>query len=302
VIGGGPIGSELAQAFLRLGSEVTLLELAPHILIREDADAAQGVQKAFVREGMRLVLGCKILRAERAGQAKRVYYTLEGKEQSVEADQVLVGIGRSPNVDGLNLEAVGVEYDKRKGVKVNDRLQTANPRIYAAGDIAMAHKFTHAADSAARIVIENALFFGKKKLSSLVMPWCTYTDPEVAHVGMYERQAQEQGIQVKTFVISFKELDRAIADGEEEGLCKIHLRKGTDQILGATLVARHAGEMINELTLAMVKKIGLGSLSQVIHPYPTQAEAIRKLADAYNGSRLTPGITKLLKKFLAWTR
>src|SRR5437667_12802 len=209
---------------------------------------------------------------------------------------------RAPNVEGLGLEAVGVQYDPARGVLVNDRLQTTNPRIYAAGDVCMQHKFTHMADAAARIVIQNTLFLGRKKLSALHVPWCTYTDPEIAHVGMYERDAARQGIAVDTFATPLSTVDRAIADGEEEGFVKVHVKKGTDRILGATVVARHAGEMLNGITLAMVGGLGLGTLANVIHPYPTQAEAIRKTADAYNRTRLTPRVKRVFQSWLAWTR
>ena len=187
-------------------------------------------------------------------------------------------------------------------MRVDDNLRTTNPRIFAAGDVCMAHKFTHAADFAARIVIQNALFFGKKKLSALTMPWCTYTDPEIAHVGLYEHEAASRGLAVRTFSVALADVDRAITDGEEEGFVKIHVRKGSDEILGATIVARHAGEMISELTLAMVGKIGLGRIAGVIHPYPTQADAIRKAGDAYNRTRLTPVVKRLFSTFLRWTR
>jgi len=181
-------------------------------------------------------------------------------------------------------------------------LQTTNPRIYGAGDICLKYKFTHTADATARMVIQNALFLGSKKLSALTIPWCTYTDPEIAHVGMYDRNAKEKGIEVETFVTYMKDVDRAITDGEEEGFVKIHVRKGTDKILGATLVAHHAGEMISELTLAMVGNVGLKTLSNVIHCYPTQAEAIKQAADAYNRTRLTPLIKDLFARWLAWRR
>jgi pyruvate/2-oxoglutarate dehydrogenase complex dihydrolipoamide dehydrogenase (E3) component len=185
---------------------------------------------------------------------------------------------------------------------VNDRLQTTNPSIYAAGDICLKYKFTHTADATARIVIQNALFGGRKKLSALTIPWCTYTDPEIAHVGMYERDARERGIAIDTFVRPLNEVDRAIADGEEEGFVKVHVRKGTDEILGATIVARHAGEMISEITLAMVGNLGLRALTNVIHTYPTQAEAIKQAADAYNRTRLTPFVKRLFTRWLAWRR
>ncbi len=304
VMGGGPIGCELAQAFHRLGCEVALFHRGSHILNKEDADAAEIVQNVFIREGIRLVLGCQMQRVEKTSAGKTLYYTCNGKSESVTVDEVLVGAGRAPNVEGLNLERVGVEYDPRKGVKVNDYLQTTNPKIYAAGDICMNWKFTHAADAAARIVIKNTLFspfgLGRSKLSSLVMPWVTYTDPEIAHVGMYEHEAQEKGIDVNTIKIPFSSVDRAIADGETEGFVKIHLKKGTDKILGATIVASHAGDMISEITLAMIGDVGLGKISSVIHPYPTQAEAIKKAADTYRRTLLTPrtkSFLELLMKF-----
>jgi pyruvate/2-oxoglutarate dehydrogenase complex dihydrolipoamide dehydrogenase (E3) component len=302
VIGGGPIGCELAQAFRRLGSEVILFHNAPHILNREDSDAAEILQQSFVRDGIRLILNCKTKRVERKNGSKVIKIECGGKEDEIVVDEILAGAGRAPNVEGLNLEAVGVKYDKREGVQVNEYLQTTNPRIYAAGDICLRYKFTHTADATARIVIQNALFVGRKKQSALTIPWCTYTDPEIAHVGMYERDAQEKGIAVDTFIRPLNDVDRAIADGEEEGFVKIHVRKGTDKILGATIVARHAGEMISEITLAIVGKIGLGTLSNVIHPYPTQAEAIKQAADAYNRTRLTPFVKKVFTKWLAWTR
>ncbi|MCC3445759.1 MAG: mercuric reductase [Microcoleus sp. PH2017_03_ELD_O_A] len=260
------------------------------------------VQEAFVREDIQLILDSKIDRVEQTNAGKIVYYQSQGKEASVTVDEIIVSVGRSPNVEGLNLETVGVEYDTEKGVFVNDNLQTTNPRIYAAGDICMKHKFTHAADFAARMVIQNTLFFGRKKLSTLTIPWCTYTSPEVARVGMGDRELQAAGIDVDTFLIPFDTVDRAIIDGEDEGFVKIHVKKGSDKILGATIVARHAGDMISEITLAMVNNIGLGKIASVIHPYPTQAEAIRKAGDAYNRTRLTPFVKNLFNKWLAWTR
>lgn len=302
VIGGGPIGCELAQAFRRLGCEVVLFHNAAHLLNREDSDAAEIVQKAFGREGVTLVLDTHLTRVERTAQGKILHYETHGQAGQAAVDEILVGAGRAPNVEGLNLEAVSVAYDQRKGIVVNERLQTSNPKIYAAGDICMDYKFTHAADAAARVVIQNSLFFGRKKLNPLTIPWCTYTDPEIAHVGLSAHDAAKQGIALQTFCIPMAEVDRALTDGEEDGFVKIHVKHGTDQILGATIVARHAGEMINEITLAMTTKIGLGTLSSVIHPYPTQAEAIRKAGDAYNRTRLTPFVKKLFNTWLAWTR
>ena len=298
LIGAGPIGAELAQALCRLGSEVTLLEMADRILVREDPDAAAIVQASMIRDGVNLVVNCGVQRVERTDAGKIIHFTCGG-ERSVVVDEILVGAGRAPNVEGLNLEAAGVTYD-RQGVQVNDNLQTSNPRIYGVGDVCMAWKFTHAAEEAARIAVQNALLPGRRKLSALIMPWCTYTDPEIAHVGMYEHEARQRGIDVDTFTHPWRDVDRAITDGEEDGFVKIHVKKGTDQILGATIVARHAGETIGELTLAMVGKVGLKTLARVIHPYPTQADALRRAAFAYSVTRVTPLVKKLLGVWMKW--
>src|SRR5438552_4789799 len=302
VIGGGPIGCELAQAFQRLGSQVSLFHKNAHLLDREDMEAAALVQKAFIREGIALRLNATITRVERSAGEKLVYYEAQGKEETLAVDEILAGAGRAPNIEGLNLEGAGVQYDRRNGVLVNDCLQTSNPHIYGAGDVCLAWKFTHAADFSARIVIQNALFLGRKKASALTMPWCTYTDPEIAHVGLYERDARERGLEVDTYAREFKEVDRAVLDGEQDGFVKFHVRKGRDEILGATIVARHAGAMISEISVAMAARIGLGRLASVIHPYPTQAEAIRQCGDAYNRTRLTPTVKKWMGRWLAWQR
>ena len=298
LIGAGPSGAELAQTFCRLGSEVTLLEMADRILVREDPDAAAIVQASMIRDGVNLVVNCGVQRVEKTDAGKVIHFTCGG-ERSVVIDEILVGAGRAPNVEGLNLEAAGVIYD-RQGVQVNDNLQTSNPRIYGVGDVCMAWKFTHAAEEAARIAVQNALLPGRRKLSALTMPWCTYTDPEIAHVGMYEHEARQRGIDVDTFTHPWRDVDRAITDGEEDGFVKIHVKKGTDQILGATIVARHAGETIGELTLAMVGKVGLKTLARVIHPYPTQADALRRAAFAYSVTRVTPLVKKLLGLWMKW--
>ncbi|HUF92640.1 MAG TPA: mercuric reductase [Candidatus Limnocylindria bacterium] len=303
VIGAGPIGCELAQAFARLGAEVSLLESEPRILAREDGDAAARVQQALVRDGVRLSLAATVKRVERAaGGERRLHVDSTVGAVTLVADAILVAVGRAPNVEGLGLEQVGVEYDGRAGVRVNDRLQTTNRRIFAAGDVCSPLKFTHNSDFQARLVIQNALFLGRARASRLVVPSCTYTDPEVAHVGLDERQANERGIAVTTFVQALHDVDRAVLDGETDGFVKVHVRTGTDTIVGATIVARHAGEMLPELTLAMARGVGLGALASVIHTYPTQAEAIRKLGDAYQRTRLTPRIKRLLARWLAWRR
>jgi len=302
VIGAGPIGCEMAQAFARFGSRVSLLHSHSHILSREDEDAAERVQQALIRDGVHIELGCTIERVEVRKGEKVIHLGCNGQGRSVTADEILVGVGRAPNVEGLDLEGVGVDYDNGSGVKVNDRLQTTNPRIFAAGDICSEYKFTHNSDFQARIVIQNALFCGRAKASALTVPWCTYTDPEIAHVGLYERDARAKGISVKTFVQELDDVDRAILDGEDDGFVKIHVLEGTDKILGATVVARHAGEMLPELSLALVHGLGLGKIATTIHAYPTQAEAIRRAGDAYNRTRLTPWVRKAFQRWLAWTR
>ena len=301
VIGGGPIGCELAQTFARFGSRVTLVHHGSHLLGREDADAAAILQDVFVREGIDLRLQTAITRVERHWLEKSIRFQQEGLAHEIGVDAILVAAGRIPNIEGLDLEAAGIEFD-RNGVRVDDRLQTTNPRVYAAGDICSAFKFTHTADAQARILIANALFKGRQRVSRLVVPWCTYTDPEIAHVGLYDYEAQAKGIPVATLTVPLSQVDRAILDGETEGFARIHLRKGTDTILGATIVARHAGEMIGELSLAITSGLGLAAIGRTIHPYPTQAEAIKKLADAYNRSRLTRSVKKLLGGWLAWQR
>ena len=301
VIGAGPIGCELAQAFARFGSEVTLIELAPQILGREDRDAAAALQEAFLREGIALELGVKILSVENLGSEKRLRLERDGRPFDLLADSILVGVGRAPNLEGLGLEAAGIRFDKG-GVTVNDTLRSSNPRVYAAGDICSAYKFTHTADAQARILVANALFRGRQKNSALTIPWCTYTDPEIAHVGMYQADAEARGMEVTTLTVALAELDRAVLDGESDGFARVHLAKGSDRILGATMVARHAGEMINEFSLAISSGLGLSAIGRTIHPYPTQAEAIRKLADAYNRSRLTPLVRRLLAAWLSWQR
>ena len=299
VIGGGPIGCELAQAFARFGSQVTLIELSPQILGREDRDASEILQNAFLHEGLDLQLSVKILAVEQDGDNRIIRLEREDRQFEVMADAILVGVGRVPNLEGLGLEAAGIAYDKN-GVKISDSLQTSNPDVYAAGDVCFPCKSTHTADALARILIANALFMGRQKASNLTIPWCTYTDPEIAHVGMYERDAQEKGIAVTTLTVPLTAVDRAVLDGETAGFARVHLQKGTDTILGATIVARHAGDMINEFTLAITSGLGLGAIAKTIHPYPTQAEVVKKLADMYNKTRLTPFIQKLLVGWLKW--
>jgi pyruvate/2-oxoglutarate dehydrogenase complex dihydrolipoamide dehydrogenase (E3) component len=301
IVGAGPIGCEMAQTFARLGTEVFLVEAAEGILPREDRDAAQVVQAALNRDGVRVLCCGKNLRVSRTERGIRMQVDVEDRGYDEEVDQLLVAVGRAPNVEGLSLEAAGVAYDK-KGVKVDDRLRTTNARIFACGDICSPFQFTHAADFMARIVIQNALFKGNKKVSDLLIPWATYTSPEIAHVGWYEKDARERGVEVDTYTLPLSTVDRAILDGATEGFVRVHTRKGKDSILGATVVAEHAGDLISSLTLAMQHGVGLGSVAATIHPYPTQAEAVRRTGDLYNRTRLTPLVKSLFTRWLAWSR
>lgn len=302
VIGGGPIGSEMAQSFARFGSKITLIEKAPGILYREDKDAALIVQEAMKRDGVKMELNANVVRIESGHGEKVVVIEQSGQERSISGDEILVGIGRTPNLDGLGLEAAGVKFHPRQGVEVDDRLRTSNRAIFAAGDVCSKYKFTHAADFLARIVIQNALFKGRAKASSLIIPWCTYTAPELAHVGIDPAEAEKEGIELTTFTQPLSGVDRAILDGEDDGFVRIHCRQGSGKILGATIVAAHAGDMISEIAMAMKNGIGLGKVASVIHPYPTQMDAIRKLGDQYNRTKLTPLVKSIFDKWLRWTR
>lgn len=304
IVGSGPIGAEMAQSFARFGSEVFLFERQDRILGREDAEASAVVQKQLEHDGVRLMLNSEDMKLSPADGGKiRVTVSRNGKQEEIVLDQLLISTGRTPNTGNLNLEGIGVEFD-RGGVTVNDNLQTTNKKVFAAGDVCSKYKFTHAADFMARIVIQNALFavgpFGKKKASDLLIPWATYTAPGIAHVGMYEHDAKEAGIEIDTYTQHFSDIDRAILEGQDEGFVKIHTRRGTDKIIGATIVAEHAGDLISQLTMAMKNKIGLGKIASIIHPYPTKAEAIRKLGDAFNKTRLTKtskGVLDVLRRF-----
>ena len=306
VIGAGPVGCELAQAFARFGSRVCLIEAQHGILPKEDRDAAQFVEQQLVKDGVHLLCCGQDLTIDRADGGKRLTVDSHGRRHEVTVDEILVGVGRTPNVEGLGLEAVGVEYDKA-GVRVNGRLQTSNPRIFAAGDVCSRYKFTHAADAMAQIVIQNALFphpfgLGYATVDSLIMPWCTFTEPEVAHVGMYEQDAKEQGIEVETYTCRLDEVDRAILDGEDEGFARIHLRKGSDKILGATIVAAHAGEMIGEFSVLMKAGVGAKAIAGTIHPYPTQAEVNKKVVNLWRKAHFTQATRSGLVKLFAWMR
>ena len=306
VIGAGPIGCEMAQAFARFGSEVTLIEQTGHVLPREDPDAAAIVQARMAADGVRLALDARITDVARRGGGKLLRYTAAGAACELLVDDVLVGVGRAPNVEGLGLDRAGVAHD-RSGVTVDETLRTSNRRIYAAGDVCFPFKFTHTADAMAQMLIRNALFpqpfgLGRATTGSLVIPWCTYTEPEIAHVGLYAADAAARGTAVETFTQTFDEVDRAVLDGEDDGFVRIHVQRGADRILGATIVGAHAGEMISELTVAMKAGAGLGVIGDTIHPYPTQADALRKAANQMRRARFSPRQRALLGRWFGWTR
>jgi len=301
MIGAGPIGCEMAQTFRRLGSDVTLIDSAAHILTREDADAAELLQQAFAREGIRLALDAKVLRAAARNGTTAVTLQQQGRTMEVECDALLVGVGRAPNTEGLNLEVAGVRSHAR-GVEVDDFLRTTNPRIYAAGDVCAPFQFTHTANALGRMAMVNALFWGRNRMSRLIVPWCTYTDPEIAHVGLYEQQARERGVEVTTLTVPLAENDRAILDGQDGGFVRVHVKKGTDRILGATIVAAHAGDLLTYFTMLVVNGKGLSALARPIYPYPTQSEALKRLANRHLQAKLTPTVKGALSAILAWRR
>jgi pyruvate/2-oxoglutarate dehydrogenase complex dihydrolipoamide dehydrogenase (E3) component len=279
VIGGGPIGCELAQAFALLGTAVTLVETAPRLLPREDRDAAEIVTRRLMADGVRVETGVSV------------------EPKDIQTEAVLVAVGRAPNTEGLKLEAAGVGMGER-GVLVDDRLRTSNRRIFAAGDVCSSYEFTHAADAMARIVIQNALFHGRKRVSALVIPWATYTFPEVAHVGPSADEAARLG--AETVTVPLRDVDRAVIEAEPEGFLRIHHRQG--RILAATIVAPHAGELIGQIASLMRRGGSLADFSSDIFPYPTFAEVLRKAGDAYRRTRLTARAKALLGKYFALRR
>lgn len=299
VIGGGPVGCELGQAFRRFGSEVHLVQRGERLLAKEEEAAGRLLREQFERESIHLYFGQSLVAVELVGDSKCLIIERGGEKRKLIADAILVATGRRPNVEGLGLEAAGVQYGA-KGVEVDDRLRTTNRAIYAAGDVCSPHPFTHAADAMARLVVRNALFLGRQKFSSLVVPRCTYTDPEVAHVGYTEAEARKRGVEIDRYGVELAEVDRAIVDGDEQGYAEVHTLRGTGQVVGATIVAPHAGEMIGEITLLMANRLSLAALGRTIHCYPTQVEVLKRIADAYRRSRHTPLAATISRRWLAW--
>ena len=302
VVGGGPIGCELAQVFAQLGSQVTQLERSGQILPREEPDASTLVRKSMESDGATILTDTELVRITQLDDHKVVTIRDSQGEQDILCDEILTAVGRTPNVAGMGLEKAEIEHDLTRGIQVNDRLQTTNPNVFAAGDVASRYQFTHAADFMARVVVQNALFMGRRKASSLLIPWATYTAPEVAHVGLYPHEADAQNIPTDCYEVQFSEVDRSILESDTEGFVRVLVAKGKDRILGATIVSPQAGDLINEITLAMNHQIGLKGIANTIHPYPTHAEALRKLGDKFNRTRLTPRVAGLMRRWLEFRR
>ncbi len=298
VIGAGPIGLELAQSFARFGSTVTVLNADTRAMPRDDADAAAIVEASLQRDGVVLHHGVQITGVQREGDVTTVQVTTAAGPITLATDALLVAAGRAPNVDGMGLETAGVAFTK-KGVQVNDRFRTSNSRVFAIGDVASPFQFTHAADAQARLAVPNALFFGMGggKASSLVIPWTTYTSPEVAHVGRTAAELEKSGTAHDTITLPMHDNDRGILEGDTEGFFRVHVARGSDRILGATLVCEHAGDMIGEIVTAMRHGHGLGTLAKTIRPYPTRAAIFGRAADQYNRGRLTPLAKRLFAAF-----
>jgi pyruvate/2-oxoglutarate dehydrogenase complex dihydrolipoamide dehydrogenase (E3) component len=304
ILGAGAVGCEMAQAFARLGTGVTLVDRVPRVLPKEDADAAAIVARGLTADGVSLRLGVSVAEISSGGDGIRV--RLEGSDgvQAVQSradaglapyTHLLIAAGRTPNVEELDLPAAGIAFNG-DGVVVDDHLRTTNRRVFAAGDVSSMFKFTHAADALARIVIQNALFFGRKRASSLVIPWCTYTDPEVAHVGAYEEGARADGRRVETITIPLADVDRAVVDQDREGFVRVHHERG--RLLGCTVVAPRAGEMIGVATQALTHGGSVRDLGATIQPYPTLNNAFRAAGDAYNRGRLSPAVRRLIQRYL----
>ncbi len=306
--GAGPIGAELAQAFRRFGSEVEVVALDPRPLPREDPDAAAIVADVLAAEGVRWTLGAGIERVEGCERDKCLHWTRKEPSGTVvdsgtaRGDTILLALGRVPNVDGLGLEDAGVRFTRR-GVQVDEFLRTTNPRIFAAGDVVEgAWQFTHAADHMARLVVRNAFFFGRGRWRALPMSWCTFTDPEVAHVGLYAHQEDEAGCALEELRMDLAEVDRAILEGDTVGFAKVVVERKSGKLRGATVVGSHAGELLGEVLPAVARRLPLTALSSLVHPYPTRISVWGRLGDLANRRRLTPRTASLLRTLIRLRR
>jgi len=304
VLGGGPIGCELTQAFARFGAQVTQVEMLPRLLVREDPEVSALVQKSFAADGVAVLVNHKAKQVVVEGGEKFLVVESAGVESRVAFDAILVAVGRVANTTGYGLEELGIAVTKSRTVEVNEFLETGYPNIYACGDVAGPYQFTHTAAHMAWYASVNALFgrFRRFKVDYSVIPWATFTEPEVARVGLNEQEAKEKGIAHQVVTYGIDDLDRAIADGEAHGFVKVIVRPGSDAILGATIVGEHAGDLIAEFVAAMRHGIGLNKVLGTIHIYPTLAEANKFAAGAWKRSTVTHGQMTFLAAFHAWTR
>ena len=304
VLGGGPIGSELTQCFARLGSQVTQVEMLPRIMIREDPEFSELVMKRFRDEGIDVLVNHKAKEVRVESGEKVLIVEHEGKDKRIACDEILCAVGRVANTAGYGLEELGVPVTKTKTVEVDEFLRTIYPNIYACGDVAGPYQFTHTAAHMAWYASVNALFgrFKKFRVDYSVIPWATFTDPEVARVGMNETEAKERNIPYEAFVYGIDDLDRAIADGEAHGMVKVLTQPGTDRILGATIAGEHAGDLLAEFVAALRHGVGLNKILGTIHTYPTLAEANKYAAGVWKRSTVTQGQMRFLSAFHEWTR
>ncbi len=302
VLGGGPIGCELAQAFARLGSTVTVIEAGPRLLARDDADAAEAVHAALRDEGVEVLAGCRALRCERDAHGAAIVVQDGAGERRIGYDELICAVGRAPRVAGYGLEALGLVKDR--AVEVDGYLRTRYPNIYAVGDLVGPYRFTHAASHQAWHAAVNALFggFRRFKVDYSVLPWCTFTDPQVAQVGLTEAQAREQGVPCEATRFDLEELDRAIADGERRGFVKVLTAPGKDRILGVTIVGTHASEMLPEYVLAMKHRLGLNKILGTIHAYPTLGEANKYAAGAWKRAHQPHRLLEWVRRYHGWMR
>ncbi|HEV7499089.1 MAG TPA: mercuric reductase, partial [Vicinamibacteria bacterium] len=288
VLGGGPIGCELGQAFARLGVRVTLVQSAPRLLEKEDPDVGDVVRRALEKDGVTVRVETRAVRVTRENGRVRVEVGGPGGVETLDAEALLVAAGRVPNLEGLGLDEAGVAHTKR-GVTVDACLRTSQPHIYAAGDVTGGPQFTHVADHHARIVVRNILTpWLPSKADTSILPWCTFTSPEVGRVGMSETDARRAGIEHDVWIQPLAEVDRAILESESAGFAKVITKKGGDRILGAVVVAERGGDLVHEFVVAMKAGLGLKELSGTIHAYPTFAEIVRRAGDRYQRGRLTP--------------
>jgi pyruvate/2-oxoglutarate dehydrogenase complex dihydrolipoamide dehydrogenase (E3) component/uncharacterized membrane protein YdjX (TVP38/TMEM64 family) len=304
VLGGGPIGCELAQAFARLGTKVTQIEMLPRLLAREDPEFSELVARRFRAEGIDVLTGHKAKDVRVEGGVKVVVVEHEGSDKRIECDEILCAVGRAANTAGYGLEELGIPTTKQRTVEVNEYLQTIYPNIFACGDVAGPYQFTHTASHMAWYCAVNGLFgrFRKFRVDYSVVPWATFTDPEVARVGLNETEAKEKGIAHQVVTYGLDDLDRAIADGEAEGLVKVLVQPGSDRILGATIGGEHADDLIAEFVLAMKHGVGLNKILGTIHVYPTLPEANKYVAGNWKRSTVTHGQMAVAQAFNDWTR